>query len=88
LSAYRAALERSFTLQDLRRYRKIPDLLATHPQFFSLYPAVLNEAAHEILTVDGKSKEEKIGLIKKRLFQRLPRRAILRDLFHLWRAFR
>ena len=88
LSAYRAALERSFTLQDLRRYRKIPDLLATHPQFFTLYPPVLNEAAHEILTVDGKSKEEKIGLIKKRLFQRLPRRTILKDLFHLWRAFR
>jgi electron transfer flavoprotein-quinone oxidoreductase len=88
LSAYQSALEESFVLQDLRRYRHIPDLLANHPHFFSLYPAVLNEAAQEILTVDGKSKGEKVGLIKKKLFQRLPRRAILKDLFHLWRAFR
>jgi hypothetical protein len=47
-----------------------------------------NEAAHEILVVDGRPKAEKVQLIKGMVFQKLSRWEILKDLYHLWRTFR
>lgn len=88
LSSYRTALEQSFVLQDLKRYRRVSGLLSGHPHLFSLYPQMANEVAHEILVVDGKPKAEKVQLIKGMVFQKLSRWEILKDLYHLWRTFR
>jgi len=88
LSSYRTALEQSFVLQDLKRYRRVFGLLSGHPHLFSLYPQMANEAAHEILVVDGRPKAEKVQLIKGMVFQKLSRWEILKDLYHLWRTFR
>lgn len=59
LAAYKAALDESFVMKDLRKYRDLPKVLHDSPQFFSTYPALVNRAARTIFTVDGVDKRTK-----------------------------
>jgi len=88
LSRYRKALEESFVLQDLRRYRKVSDFFSGHNQFFSLYPEMINEAAHEILVVDSVPKGEKVRRIKETIFKKRSKFQFLKDFYHFWRIIR
>jgi electron transfer flavoprotein-quinone oxidoreductase len=88
LGDYKRALDESFVLQDLRKYRHVSDFFSRQTHFFSLYPQVLNEAAKEMLLVDGASKQEKLQRIREMVFSRRSRWGILKDLYRLWRAFR
>jgi len=88
LSGYRKALEESFVLQDLKRYRKVSDLFARQAHLFSLYPQMINEAAHEILVVDSTPKGEKVRKIKEAIFKERSRWEFLKDLYRLWRMMR
>ncbi|HEV2440249.1 MAG TPA: FAD-dependent oxidoreductase [bacterium] len=88
LSAYQELLEASFVLQDLRKYARLPELAARHPELLHVYPALLNEAAHEMLTVDGASKREKQRRILRRLLAERPWWRLLRDAYEGWRAMR
>ena len=88
LSAYQELLEASFVLQDLRKYERLPELAARHPELLHVYPALLNEAAHEMLTVDGVSKREKQRRILRRLLAERPWWRLLRDAYEGWRAMR
>jgi electron transfer flavoprotein-quinone oxidoreductase len=57
-----------------------------HPQFFSLYPDLLNEAAREMLTVNGTPKRNKQRAI---FWDALRKRSILRmmrDFYGAWRS--
>jgi electron transfer flavoprotein-quinone oxidoreductase len=88
LSAYRELLEASFVLQDLRKYERLPELAARHPELLHVYPALLNEAVHEMLTVDGVSKREKQRRVVRRLLAERPWWRLLRDAYDGWRAMR
>jgi len=88
LSAYQDLLEASFVLQDLRKYERLPELAARHPDLLHIYPALLNEAVHEMLTVDGVSKREKQRRIVRRLLAERPWWRLLRDAYDGWRAMR
>jgi Dehydrogenases (flavoproteins) len=88
LSAYKAALDDSFVMKDLHKYRDMPHVLHTSPQFFNAYPALLNRAAQTMFTVDGvdkKTKEKEI-LGSFRSARRLG--GLVSDAFKLWKAFR
>jgi flavin-dependent dehydrogenase len=39
LRAYKAALDESFVMKDLHKYRDMPKVLHTSPQFFTTYPS-------------------------------------------------
>lgn len=88
LAAYKAALDASFVMKDLKKYRHMPEVLETSPQFFTTYPSLVNQAARTLFTVDGvdkKSKEREIlGSFKA------ARRwsGLFGDAFKLWRAVR
>jgi electron transfer flavoprotein-quinone oxidoreductase len=57
-----------------------------HPQFFSLYPDLLNEAAREMLTVDGTPKRNKQrAIFWGALRKRSPLRMV-RDFYGAWRS--
>jgi len=88
LSRYRKALEESFVLQDLRRYRKVSDFFSGQNQFFSLYPEMINEAAHDILVVDSVPKGEKVRRIKETIFKKRSKFQFLKDFYHFWRIIR
>jgi electron transfer flavoprotein-quinone oxidoreductase len=88
LSAYQELLEASFVLQDLRKYEHLPELAARRPELLHVYPALLNEAVHEMLTVDGASKREKQRRIVRRLLAERPWWRLLRDAYYGWRAMR
>ena len=88
LKAYKTALDGSFVMKDLHKYRDMPEVLHTSPQFFTQYPGLVNRAAKTMFTVDGidkKAKEKEIlGSFKA------TRRwgGLVGDAFKLWRAFR
>ena len=88
LSRYRELLEASFVLQDLRKYQRLPDLVEGRPDLLHLYPELLSEAIHEMLTVDGAGKREKQRRILRRLLARRPWWRLLRDAYEGWRAMR
>jgi electron transfer flavoprotein-quinone oxidoreductase len=86
LAYYDQLVRDSYMHKDLYKYRNMARFFETHPAFFSLYPDLLNEAAREILTVDGVSKRTK----QRRIFwdalrRRMPWRMAL-DFYGAWRS--
>ncbi len=86
LAYYDQLLRDSFIYKDLYKYRNMGRFFETHPEFFGLYPDLLNEAAREMLTVDSvpkRTKQRSIfwGALKKRSPWHM---AI--DFFKAWRS--
>ena len=60
LSAYKKALEESFVMKDLKKYKDMPALLHTQAKnYFVAYPALVANAMESFLRVDGTPKLEK-----------------------------
>jgi electron transfer flavoprotein-quinone oxidoreductase len=70
LAGYQQALEASFVMKDLKKYRRLPHWLESSPQFFNIYPELMNDAGTEFLTVDGAGKREKQNRILKMVSRR------------------
>jgi len=87
LSRYRHLLDESFVMMDLKKYRNLPEHIATHPDIFSTYPDMLNEAADEFLTIDGVPKKEKQRRIWKIIKRHRSLKRIAADVYRSWRAF-
>ncbi len=86
LSYYDQLVRDSFIYKDLYKYRNMSRFFEHHPQFFSLYPDLLNEAAREMLTVNGTPKRNKQRAI---FWDALRKRSILRmmrDFYGAWRS--
>ena len=87
-ATYKRALDESFVMKDLKKYRHLPEVLETSPQFFTTYPSLVNRAAQTMFTVDGVDKKTK----EREIFGsfRSARRlgGLLGDAFKLWRAVR
>jgi electron transfer flavoprotein-quinone oxidoreductase len=87
LNTYRERLEKSFVLQDLRKYRDVPKFFEANPQFFTEYPELLNELFYMWHVVDDELKADRIKRIKGFAFKRRSKLAALKDAYHLWRLF-
>ncbi|HUU53836.1 MAG TPA: FAD-dependent oxidoreductase [Armatimonadota bacterium] len=86
LSRYDRLIRDSTIYKDLYKYRNMAGFFETHPEFFGLYPDLLNEAAREMLTVDGVPKRRK----QRKIFwdalqKRSPWRMAI-DFFKAWRS--
>jgi electron transfer flavoprotein-quinone oxidoreductase len=53
LAGYRAALEESFVLQDLRTLRRFPHFMESTPRIFDQYPKLARDAMRALFLVDG-----------------------------------
>jgi len=86
LAYYDQLVRDSIIYKDLHKYRNMSRFFETHPQFFTLYPDLLNEACREMLAVDGLSKRTK----QRRIFWGALRRRMpwnmAWDFFKAWRA--
>ena len=85
LSLYVKKLRDSFVLKDLKKYKGVPDLLQTNKHLLLQYPKLLNQAAFEMLNVDGVSKKDKEKLIWKTVKKEIGIGNLVKDLFKLWR---
>jgi electron transfer flavoprotein-quinone oxidoreductase len=87
LKRYRAKLEESFVMKDLKKYKNMPEVFHSNPQFFNDYPELLSKAARTMLTVDGVDKKAKEREIRGAFRNRRSLFGLLGDTFKLWRAF-
>jgi electron transfer flavoprotein-quinone oxidoreductase len=85
LSNYRRYLEESFVLKDLKKFRDIPHYIATHRQYLSLYPELVNNAMYRFFEVDGRPKQDHINEIKEEIYSKRGRIGVLRDAYGLYR---
>lgn len=88
LAAYRARLEDSFVLKDLKKYRDLPEFIDRRPDLLQIYPMLVNQAVHEMLTVDGMSKREKQRKIWKEVTSKRPLWQLLKDGYQAWKVIR
>ncbi len=88
LGIYKAALDGSFVMKDLKKYRQLPEILHGNPHFFSVYPQLLNRAAHTMLTVDGEDKHSKEKTVRNSFVEHRSLFGLVGDAFRMWRATR
>ena len=86
LSAYQRALEDSFVIKDLKKYKDASHFFEKNPQFMTLYPHLANYAANVLMTVDGVAKAEKQKAIFKQVRSQRGLFSLAKDMFQLWRA--
>ena len=88
LKAYKDALDASFVMKDLKKYRRLPEVLETSPQFFTTYPGLVNRAAKTMFTVDGIDKKTKQREVAGSFKAARKLTGLVGDAFKLWRATR
>ncbi|MEX3960348.1 electron transfer flavoprotein-quinone oxidoreductase [Trinickia symbiotica] len=88
LSVYKAALDDSFVMKDLYKYRDMPNILHRNPQFFTTYPDLVANAARTMFTVDGVDKKTKKHEVMASFRRSRSLTGLVGDAYKLWRAFR
>ena len=88
LKSYQKALDESFVMKDLKKYRDMPKVFHENPHFFTTYPELLNKAARTMVTVDNIDKKTKEKEIFSSFRQTRSFSGLVGDAFKLWRAFR
>ncbi len=88
LAAYKARLDESFIMKDLKKYADVPDFLHDNPHILNTYPTLLNQAAREMLIVDGVDKRAKQARILADVRERRSLLGLLGDAYRFWRAFK
>lgn len=88
LRSYKQRLDESFVMKDLHKYRDMPRVLHTSPQFFTTYPELVTQAAKTMFTVDGVDKKTKERQIFGSFKAARRWHGLVGDAFKLWRAFR
>ncbi len=87
LARYREKLDASFVMKDLKKYKRLPEILEKNHQFFTTYPELMNRAAHAMITVDGVDKKSKERAVRKSFVNARSWKGLMGDAFKLWRAF-
>jgi electron transfer flavoprotein-quinone oxidoreductase len=88
LAPYKKALDDSFVMKDLKKYRHLPQVLETSPHFFTVYPGLVNRAAHSMVTVDGVDKSSKQREVMGSFKSARKLTGLVGDAFKIWRATR
>lgn len=88
LSRYKKLLEESYVMKDLKKYRNSYPYLEGNRQLFTIYPQIINDAATEIIRVDGVPKLVKQAKIISATFKKRNLWGLAKDAFSAWRAFR
>lgn len=88
LKRYKDELDRSFVMQDLKKYKHLPETLHTNKQFFTTYPHLISTAAQKLLRVDGESKWQKEKDITAAFLRTRRIGGLITDVFKMARAWR
>jgi electron transfer flavoprotein-quinone oxidoreductase len=85
LAQYKAYLESSFVLKDLKKFREVPKYISSHKYFLTLYPELMNDLLYKFFEVDGRPKEDHIKEMKQELYSKRGRLGLLKDALGLYR---
>ncbi|PWC54560.1 FAD-dependent monooxygenase [Azospirillum sp. TSO22-1] len=88
LAAYKKALDDSFVMKDLKKYKDLPGIMHENKQFFGAYPDLINAAAHNLFTVDSVDKLTKEKEILRSFVKKRSVFGLVGDAIKLARAFR
>lgn len=86
LKIYEKMLNESFILKDLRKFRRIPQILRKNKHVFSTYPEILSETLKIWHTVDGTPKEYKLKQIGKTLIKKRSPIMFIKDIVEIIRG--
>jgi electron transfer flavoprotein-quinone oxidoreductase len=86
LSSYMDRLEDSFIVRDLQGYSRISHYAHHHPDLFTVYPQLLAEAIHGVMTVDSQPKYLKLLDVMRGVRERRPLLSMAKDLAGALRA--
>jgi electron transfer flavoprotein-quinone oxidoreductase len=87
LSTYKARLDDSFVMKDLKKYKNLPNVLH-NKHLFTTYPELLSKAAQTWFRVDGVDKKSKENQIVKSFFATRRVKGLLGDVIGMARAWR
>jgi len=87
LSSYEIKIKESFILKDLKKYRKVPQLLEKDSLILKKYPDLLIEMVTRFFQVSGKPKEETQREVLRMLKEKVGLFTFLRDMNKLRRIF-
>lgn len=88
LDQYRVNLMKSFVGQDMKKYKDSTHHFNKFPQYFDQYIPMVNRAASQMFTVDGKSKWEKQKKIWKDLGSPKEKLKLARDAYRAWKVMK
>ncbi len=88
LAAYKARLDDSYVMKDMKKYAEVPGFMHGNPQMLDAYPQLLNKAAREMLIVDGVDKRTKQKRILAEVREKRSLLGLLGDAYRFWRAFK
>lgn len=85
LNHYRDALNNSFVMKDLEKYKDAPHTLEAYPQYFKEYVPMVTKAMGKFFTVDGTPKRDKQKQIMKGFTEKGTFK-VLTDIYRVWKA--
>ncbi|MCQ6279851.1 FAD-dependent oxidoreductase [Bacillus sp. EB600] len=85
LNHYRDALNNSFVMKDLEKYKDAPHTLEAYPQYFKEYVPMVTKAMGKFFTVDGTPKRDKQKQIMKSFTEKGTFK-FLTDIYRVWKA--
>ena len=88
LASYKRAVDDSWVMKDLKKYRKLPEFMHKNKHMIDTYPALMTSAAQEWFRVDGVDKRSKEKQIMQSFRQTRSLTGLLGDAFKLARVWR
>jgi electron transfer flavoprotein-quinone oxidoreductase len=80
MAPYRRRLDAGFVMKDLKKYRKVPEVLEHSPDLLSLYPKKVNRMMIDYFTVSDRTKTQTQRDALRGFFRGLPKFRAVRDL--------
>lgn len=84
LKMYEKQVKNCWLGKDLKRYRKMPKFLATHPRVFDTYPEFVNSMMRDVFTVNGNGAES----LMKKLWRRINTVGVFTLIRDAWKGVR
>jgi len=81
LSLYEEKLENSFVMQDLKKYKEVPEVLDNNPELFSFYPKKLCDLIIDFFTVSQEPKAEAQKRAIKSFLKDTPKLKAIKQLY-------
>jgi electron transfer flavoprotein-quinone oxidoreductase len=88
LAAYKRAMDASWVMKDLRKYRKLPAFMHSNKHMLDLYPTMIGQAAQNWFRVDGVDKRSKEKQIMSHFRQSRSLTGLIGDAFKIARMWR
>jgi electron transfer flavoprotein-quinone oxidoreductase len=86
LSSYTQAMNESFVLKDMTKYRNFPDFLYDTHQLFNELPQIAQFAGREMLTVNGVAKKQKQKIIMDEIKKKIGLIKLAKIAWRGWRS--